>query len=133
MLRTRSSAILSLILVFASGMLVGVAAYRLYVTTTASANATPRTMAEYRRRFFVEMKEKVGVRDEQIAPITKVLDEAKQRFDELHAKEKPLHDQIQQEHVEAMKALLDDKQKIAYDKWRIERERMRALAQQTGR
>ena len=133
MLRTRSSAFLSLLLVFASGILVGVAANRLYVTTTASANNTPRTMAEYRKRFFAEMKEKVGVRDNQIGPITKVLDETKQRFDQLHATEKPLHDQIQQEHVEAMKALLDDQQKVAYDKWRIERERTRALAQKSNR
>lgn len=133
MLRTRSSAILSLLLVFASGILVGVAANRLYVTTSASANSTPRTMAEYRKRFFSEMKVKVGVRADQIGPITKVLDDTKQRFDELHAKEKPLHDQIQQEHIESMKALLDDQQKVAYDKWRVERERTRAQAQQSNR
>jgi hypothetical protein len=133
MLKNRSSALLSLLLVFASGILVGVAGYRLYAAKSASANTAPRTMAEYRQRFFAEMRQKVGVRDEQIQPITKVLDETKQRFDQLHAQEKPLHDQIQKEHIEAMKALLDDQQKVAYDKWRIERERKRALAQKSNR
>jgi len=127
-LKSRSSAAFYLALVFASGILVGVVSNRLYMTTTASANATPRTMAEYRQRFFAEMREKVGVREDQIGPITKELDATKKRFDELHAQEKPLHDQIQQDHVAAMKALLDDKQKPLYDEWRAERERSRAQA-----
>jgi hypothetical protein len=79
------------------------------------------------------MRAKVGVRDDQIPAITKELDITKHRFDELHAKEKPLHDQIQQEHVEAMKSLLDDQQKAAYDKWRVEREQSRAQAQKRNR
>ena len=131
--KNRASAVFYLLMVFASGMLVGVVANRLYVTTSASANTTPRTMAEYRQRFFTEMRAKVGVRDDQIPAITKELDITKHRFDELHAKEKPLHDQIQQEHVEAMKSLLDDQQKAAYDKWRVEREQSRAQAQKRNR
>lgn len=127
-LKSRSSAVFYLLLVFASGILVGVVSNRLYLTTTASANATPRTMAEYRQRFFTEMRQKVGVRDDQIAPITNELDFTKKRFDELHAQEKPLHDQIQQGHIARMKALLDDKQKGLYDEWRAERERSRAQA-----
>jgi hypothetical protein len=130
-LKSRSSAAFYLVLVFASGILVGVVSNRLYLTTTASANATPRTMAEYRQRFFAEMRQKVGVRDDQIAPITSELDFTKKRFDELHAQEKPLHDQIQQEHIARMKALLNDKQKALYDEWRAERERSRAQAVRT--
>jgi hypothetical protein len=129
MLRTRLSAALYLAIVFASGILVGVVSHRLYVTNTASANTAPRTMDEFRRRYLSEMKDRVGANDEQLAAVGRILDETKGKFDALHAQEKPLHDRIQQEQVDAVKALLNDKQKVAFDEWRAERERRRALAQ----
>jgi hypothetical protein len=129
MLRTRLSAALYLAIVFASGVLVGVVSHRLYVTNTASANTAPRTMDEFRRRYLGEMKDKVGANDEQLAAVGRILDETKGKFDALHAQEKPLHDKIQQEQVDAIKALLNDQQKVAFDEWRAERERRRALAQ----
>jgi hypothetical protein len=129
MLRTRLSAALYLAIVFASGVLTGVVSHRLYVTNTASANTAPRTMDEFRRRYLGEMKDKVGANDEQLAAVGRILDETKGKFDALHAQEKPLHDKIQQEQVDAVKALLNDQQKVAFDEWRAERERRRALAQ----
>ncbi len=129
MLRTRLSAALYLAIVFASGILVGVVSHRLYVTNTASANTAPRTMDEFRRRYLGEMKDKVGASDEQLAAVGRILDQTKGKFDALHAQEKPLHDKIQQEQVDAVKALLNEQQKVAFDEWRAERERRRALAQ----
>jgi hypothetical protein len=129
MLRTRLSAALYLVIVFASGILVGVVSHRLYVTNTASANSAPRTMDEFRKRYLGEMKEKVGANDEQLASVARILDETKQKFDALHAEEKPRHDKIQQDQVDAIKALLTDPQKTAYDEWRADRERRRQLAQ----
>jgi hypothetical protein len=128
--RTRLSAALWLFIVFASGILVGVVSHRLYVTSTASANANaaPRTMDEFRRRYLSEMKERVGANDEQLASVTRILDDTKQKFDALHAQEKPLHDRIQQDQIDAIKALLNDQQKVAYDEWRAERERRRQVA-----
>jgi hypothetical protein len=129
MLRSRLSAALYLAIVFASGVLVGVVSNRLYVTNTASANTAPRTMDEFRRRYLGEMKDRVGANDEQLAAVGRILDQTKGKFDALHAEEKPLHDKIQQEQVDAVKALLNDKQKVAFDEWRAERERRRAMAQ----
>jgi ABC-type transporter Mla subunit MlaD len=128
MLRTRFSAALYLLIVFASGILVGVVSHRLYVTSTASANTAPRTMDEFRKRYLSEMKEKVGANDQQLASVATILNETKQKFDNLHAQEKPLHDRIQQDQVDAIKALLTDQQKVAYDEWRAEREKRRQLA-----
>jgi len=83
-------------------------------------------MREYRRRYLSEMKEKVKVDDAQIAAVTRLLDDAKRKFDDLHAQEQPLHDKIQQDLIDSIKAHLTDEQKIAYDAWRTEREKIKA-------
>ena len=88
-------------------------------------------MDEFRRRYLGEMKQRVGVSDDQIASVTRILNETKQKFDTLHAHEKPLHDKIQQDQIDAIRALLTSPQKTAYDNWRTEREvrRQQAIAQ----
>jgi hypothetical protein len=127
--RTRTSIVLYLILVFASGILVGTVSHRLYATNiSASANNSPRSMSEFRIRYLAGMREKVGASEAQITEITKTLDETKRKFDELAAQEKPLHDKIQQEHVDQIKALLNPQQNVAYDNWRAERERAKQSA-----
>lgn len=127
--RSRLTATLYLILVFASGILVGIVAWRLYSTNTAIASTSTRS-TEFRKRYLAGMREKVGVNETQIVEITKILNDTKAKLDALDAQEKPLHDKIQQEHVDAIKALLNDQQKLAYDKWREERERAKQLARQ---
>lgn len=135
MRRSRFSAALYLALVFASGILVGVVGNRLYMTNTVTANNTPapRTMAQYRAQFLGEMKQKVGANDEQLAKINSIMDDTKRRFDELHSKEKPLRDQIDHDRIESIRALLDDKQRGAYDQWRADRAKAAAAKQQPTR
>jgi hypothetical protein len=128
MLRTRTSVFLYLILVFASGILVGTVSHRLYATNTASANNSPHSMSEFRVRYLAGMRQKVGVSEAQIVQITKTLDDTKRKYDELAAEEKPLHDKIQQDHIDQIKALLTPTQVIAYDNWRAERERAKLQA-----
>lgn len=129
--KSRLSAVTYLFLVFASGILVGAVSTRLYTASAVSADATPpRTMAQYRKEFFAAMRQKVGATDAQIAQINGILDDAKGKLDELHKKEKPLRDQIDQERVDGIRAVLDDKQRVAFDNWRAERARQHALKQQ---
>jgi hypothetical protein len=128
--RTRISIALYLFFVFASGILVGIVSFRLYSTNTASANNSPRSMSEFRKRYLDGMRTKVGVSEAQIVEITRTLDETKRKYDALAAQEQPLHDKIQQDHIDEIKALLNDQQKIAYDSWRAERERAKQLAKQ---
>ena len=131
--RTRLSAALYLLLVFASGILVGVVSHRLYVTNTVRATssvaATP-TSDEVRQKYLLEMRSKVGINDSQLADVNRILDETKRKFDELHASEKPQRDKIQQEQIDAISALLTPTEKVAYDNWRAERARQHAQAQQ---
>ncbi len=126
--RSRLSTALYLLLVFTSGILVGVVGYRLYVTTTVTAKEqpAPKTMEQYRKLLFSDLRQKVGVNDRQIAEINHVLDVNKQKFDELHAQEKPFREKLDQERIEGIRAVLTDSQKTAYDNWRAERARQHA-------
>ena len=128
--RTRITIALYLFLVFASGITVGLVSYRLYAANTASANNSPRSMSEFRKRYLDGMRTKVGVSEAQIVAITGTLDETKRKYDALAAQEQPLHDKIQQDHINEVKALLNDQQKVAYDNWRAERERAKQQAKQ---
>jgi len=130
--RTRLSAVLYLILVFASGILVGAVAHRLYVTTTVNASlvpAAPRNLDEFHKQYFADMRKKVGVNDEQIAAVKQIFAGTKQKFDDLNAQQKLAKDKIQQDQHEAISALLTPQQKVAFDAWRAERARLHAEQQ----
>jgi uncharacterized protein YnzC (UPF0291/DUF896 family) len=124
--RSRFSIALYLILVFASGILVGAVSHRLYSTNTASANAPQNTLGEFRKRYLDGMRTQVGASEEQLRQVTAILEDTRRKLDELSAKEKPMHDEVRMEHIEQIRALLNDKQKIAYDNWRAERARQAA-------
>jgi hypothetical protein len=127
MAQTRLSASVYLVLVFASGILVGAISHRLYVTSTVAANNTPpapRTMEEVRKRYLADMRAKMGLNDAQISSVNSILDETKRKFDELHQQERPLRDKIQKEQVESIRALMSEGQRTAYEAWRAERARL---------
>ena len=128
--RSRVTIAFYLVLVFASGILVGVESHRLYATTSiARANNSPQNMSEFRRRYLEGMKTQVGVSDAQLTQINNILEDTKNKVNELAALEKPLHDRIQQEHIDQIKDLLTPQQKIAYDNWRAARERAKREAE----
>jgi hypothetical protein len=119
--RTRLSAAAYLILVFASGILVGIVSHRLYVTTASVSATAPKSMEEFKRRYLADMRQKVHASDAQIAQVDHILDDTKRKFDDLHAQEKPLRDKIQQDQLTEIRALLDDQQRTAFDRWHEER------------
>lgn len=121
--RTRLSAILYLVLVFASGILVGVASTRLYAVKASVTPVTPRSMAELTTRYVEQMRQKVGVNDEQVTAVTKILADTKKKYDDLRHEERPVRDRIQQEQVDSIRAVLTDAQKPAYEAWRAERQK----------
>ena len=128
--RNRVGVAIYLMLVFASGILVGIVSHRLYVTSTVSATSPPpRTADEVRKKYLTDMRAKVGVNDQQLSAVNRILDDTKRKFDELHASEKPQRDRISQEQVESISAILTPTQKTAYDAWRAERARLHAQQQ----
>ncbi len=128
--RARLTIAIYLVLVFASGILVGIESHRLYATTsTARANTTPQSMGEFRRRYLEGMRVEVGATGEQIVEINNILEDTKRKVDQLSAAEKPLHDKIQQEHIDQIKSLLTPEQRVRYEAWREARERAKRQAQ----
>jgi hypothetical protein len=121
--RTKLSAIFYLLLVFASGILVGVVSTRLYaVKASVPASTAPRNMAELRTRYMTEMRKRIpGLNDDQTSAVAKILDDTKKKFDDIRREERPTRDHIQQEQVDAIRAVLTDAQQPAYDAWRAER------------
>jgi hypothetical protein len=80
-------------------------------------------MAELTTRYVDAMRQKVGVNDEQVAAVTKILADTKKKYDDLRREERPTRDRIQQEQIDAIRALLTDAQKPAYEAWRAERQK----------
>jgi len=127
--RSRTTIAIYLVLVFASGILVGVESHRLYATTSTARANSPQNMGEFRRRYLDGMKTQVGVNETQLAQINNILEDTKKKVNELAELEKPLHDRIQQEHIDQIKDLLTPQQKVAYDNWRAARERAKREAE----
>jgi hypothetical protein len=124
--KTRLSAILYLLLVFGSGILVGVASNRLYAVkaSVAPASAAPRTLAEFRARYMSDMRTKIpDVTDDQVTAVSKILDDTKKKFDDLRREERPTRDKIQQDQIDAIRGALTEAQRPAYDAWRAERQK----------
>lgn len=129
--RSRLTIALYVVLVFASGILVGIESHRLYATTsTARANSTAQTMGEFRRRYLEGMRTEVRANAEQIVEINSILEDTKRKVEELTAAEKPLHDKIQQDHIDQIKALLTPDQRLRYEGWREARAKAQREAQQ---
>lgn len=126
--RSRVSAALYLILVFASGIIVGTVGHRLYSTTTASASTL--TPDEWKKRYLEQMKKRVGASPDQLARVTAIMNDTKRKFDDVHAQEKTVHDKLYAQQVEDVRAVFaDEKQKAAFEAWRAERKREREKAQ----
>lgn len=129
--RTRTSIALYLILVFGSGVLVGVASNRLYSATTASAKNSRQSFVEFQKMYLAAMKDEVGATPEQVAEVAKILDDTRKKEEEFVAQEKPSQNKIQQDHIDQIKQLLNPQQRIAYDNWRAERARAKAAQQKS--
>ncbi len=73
MLKTRTSAILSLALVFVSGALLGALGFRAYNSSASSAQRRP-SPAEWRKVYINQMRDRVRLDDQQVVQLGKILD-----------------------------------------------------------
>jgi ferritin-like metal-binding protein YciE len=119
MRRSNFVTLLYLLVVFASGAMVGGFANRLYMakTVTATVNAPP-SRAELRKQYIQDMRSRLHLTEAQIAELQQIMDATGQRMHEMHKT-------IEDEHVRKIVAMLDDSQKAEYAKMRAEREKHR--------
>lgn len=124
--RSNLSTSLYLLLIFISGALVGAFGDHLYAVKSVMAGRS-RGPEEYKRRYIDEMRTRLKLNADQVNQLSSIMDETRHRFHEQHERAKPELDQIQNEQVAKVRALLTDLQRGEYEKMRIERERRRSL------
>jgi len=99
MLKNRTSAILSMALVFVSGALLGGLGYRAYNTSSASAFRRP-SPAEWRKHNLAEMRTRLKLDDQQYGQLEQIFD----RFDE---ENRPVMNQRHQEDLAFPGSMVD--------------------------
>jgi Spy/CpxP family protein refolding chaperone len=129
MKRSAWSTAIYLLVVFASGTIVGAFAHRLYmvqsVQSVREAAETARNPQEYRKRYLGEMRVRLNLTAEQEAALNEILDDTRIRYRELHERFRPEMKSIQNEQTDKINAILNPAQQAQYEKMREEREQRR--------
>jgi hypothetical protein len=151
--KSKLSAILSLVFVFASGLVLGGFAYRLYFVTPMIANApasspvlTPaQKKEEFKRKYVTTLTKEAKLDSDQVLKLNEILaktDEEWQKVSESHKAErdalnaqrdefrKKLHPEFEAVHnhqVDMINSILRDDQKALYASFRAKRDRDRKI------
>jgi hypothetical protein len=136
--RSKLSAIVSLLVVFLSGALVGAMAHRLYmVNTVVSALPGGRKPdpEEVRKHVVDEMRQRVKLDNAQVQQLQQILTHTRERFDEMHKRMNAEGRGIWDKQVEDIKQILRPEQIPLYDQLRAEHdaERQKRHQQQKER
>jgi hypothetical protein len=122
MIKSKSSAILSVALVFLSGVLVGAVANRLYmVKSVLGTGAVPtsrpadRSPEEHRKRLIGEMRTELKLDDQQVAELGKIYDQTREQFVELNKRWNAESHAAWDKQTEAIKAILRPEQVPLFD------------------
>jgi hypothetical protein len=136
MANTRLSAFLSLLLVFCSGIFVGVVGVRVYTSKVSPAVRPPekRSPEEFRKQLVDEMTKEVHLDDQQVVALKQIYEDTRASFDEararenakLHAEGQGIHDQ----QVEKIRQLLRPDQVPLYEALRARHEAERKKMQE---
>jgi hypothetical protein len=125
MKKSNWSVAFSLLLVFASGVLVGGFGHRLYSAKSVTATARPMGPEDYRKKYVAEAQSRLKLTPDQVQSLNAIMDLTGARFRELHERNRPERRQIHQEQVDKINGILNPEQQREYAKMREERERKR--------
>lgn len=133
MKRSSLSLALSLLLVFASGIAVGVFGRGYYESTAVTTKSErPRSSDDYRKAYVDEMSKRLTLNPAQQAKLNEVLDDTRTKYRAVRERHKPEMKAIQDQQVETVNAMLTELQRMEYAKMRAEREEKRT-ADEKGR
>lgn len=124
MRRSNLALALSLLVVFASGVVVGVVGDRYLRGTGRTVKAT-RSPEEYRRAYVEEMNRRLKLTPEQLEGLNRILDETREQFRQLREKQRPEIKALQDAQTARINALLTPEQQEEYARMRKEREERR--------
>lgn len=130
--RYKLTAVLSMLLVFLSGSVLGAVAYRLYAVSAVQSVDVARKQPkmspdEFRKHYVEEFRTKVKMDDQQLAALQQILDQTRTDFHTMRDKMNFEGEAIQSAQVEKINAILRDDQRPLYATMRAERERQRKL------
>jgi hypothetical protein len=115
-----------LVLIFASGIVVGAFATRLYDARAVIAGVsvkTPKlTPEEWRRQYTTEMQTRLNLNPDQLSKLNQTMDETRGKVHAEHERHKQEMKSIHEEHMNRVRAMLTDQQRPEYEKLRQERE-----------
>ena len=133
MLKSRFSALLSLLLVFLSGVLVGGFTYRFYnVSVAAAPNGGKKLDPEEARKHIVaDMRDRLKLDARQVDQLQQIFDQTRDQFHQFHDKMNAEGQAIHNGQIEKIKAILSADQLPVYDQWRAERDRERQQRRQS--
>src|ERR1035438_588540 len=125
MANTKLSAFLSLLLVFCSGAVVGVFGYRVYNTSAGGPSRAPEKKQdpeEHRKQLIDEMTRECQLNSDQVAKLSRIYDETRERFDDLNKKRNGDARAIWDDQIAQIKAFLRPDQIVLYEKLRAKKE-----------
>ena len=114
-----------LFFVFASGVLVGGFAHRLYSAKSVTAVERRLGPEDYRKKYVAEAQSRLNLTSDQVDKLNAIMDLTGARFRELRERSRPEMRQIHQEQVDKINEILSPEQQREYAKMRDERERAR--------
>jgi hypothetical protein len=132
MLKSKSSALVSLLLVFLSGVLVGGFAYRLYNVSVVAGpnNGKKLDPEEARKRIVAEMRDRIRLDSHQVEQLQQIFDQTRDQFHEMHDKMNAEGQAIHNSQVDKIKAMLRADQLPLFEQWQAERDREREKRKQ---
>lgn len=127
MKRSALALILSLTAVFISGTAVGALGYRFFTSqdTPAQTVNLPPPPETFRNRYLFEMTRMLDLTEEQVAGMREIMDETRQRFEELNARTEPEMQAIMQQQLEETNALLTEEQRVKFQEFLARRSEFR--------
>ncbi|MCC6858527.1 MAG: hypothetical protein IT158_08200 [Bryobacterales bacterium] len=125
MRRSSLAAAVYLVLVFASGIVVGAFGYRLYTGSSVNATSRRKGPEEYKRHYLAEMQSRLRLNEDQVARLSAILDETREQYRVFRDTHKSEMQAIQDGQVRRVKELLSPEQQAEYEKMREERHKRR--------
>lgn len=122
-------------LIFASGVVLGVFAQRLYSAQQDAHRPGPRNPEALRKKVVDTFHDRLHLTDAQVQQLNAIMDETRARVDEVRHQNRSLFQKIHEEQDAKFRAILTPEQQVEFDKLQKEREeRMREERQrQNGR
>ncbi|MBI4877635.1 MAG: hypothetical protein HY822_23635 [Acidobacteria bacterium] len=110
------------VLIFGSGVLLGVVSHKAY-TSTAHSKPGPRSPEEYRKRYVEEMRSRLKLSEAQMTELNSILDATRERYRQFRERDRPEMKAIQDDQTSRIRAMLNAEQRGEYEKMREEREK----------